>query len=164
MPELNTTSTADISFMLLIFFLVASSVSIDKGLQRMLPPIDNASEPVVAQVEREHALAITITAQNQCLVEKEPVQVGQLHAVVGKFLLEQGSEHVIVVDSDPTARYETYFAIQNQLAAAYQEARHQLARNIYGQDFDQLNASQQQAIRQQCPQHIAEVSNPTPEL
>jgi len=148
--------------MLLIFFLMASSISIDKGLARVLPPADNESEQLVAHVERSHALAITITADGKCLVDENAIDVNSLHSIASKFVLEQGTDHVIVVESNPEARYETYFAVQNQLANAYREARQQMAKITYGKAYDELNESQRQTVREKCPQHIAEpVTEPT---
>ncbi|MCR5131409.1 MAG: biopolymer transporter ExbD [Prevotella sp.] len=155
-PELNTTSTADISFMLLIFFLVASSVSVDKGLARVLPPVDDETEQVVAQVERSKALAIEITADGRCLVDENEIDANTLHTIASKFIQQQGSDHVIVVESSPEAQYDIYFTVQNQLANAYREARRQMAQATYGKPYDELNESQRQSIREKCPQHIAE--------
>ena len=63
-PGLNTTATADISFMLLIFFLVASSMDLDKGLARVLPPVDDEEQKVETLVERDQLFTISLTANN----------------------------------------------------------------------------------------------------
>ena len=65
-PALNTTSTADISFMLLIFFLVTSSMDIDKGLARVLPPLDKQEQPLEALVERDQLLTVSISQNDEC--------------------------------------------------------------------------------------------------
>ena len=62
-PELDMTSTADISFMLLIFFLVASSMDLDKGITRLMPPSDE--KKVEMQVERDKLIELTITEENR---------------------------------------------------------------------------------------------------
>ncbi|HEY9551544.1 MAG TPA: biopolymer transporter ExbD, partial [Prevotella sp.] len=64
-PGLNTTSTADISFMLLIFFLVTTSMDVDKGLLRQLPPAQNNQEQQVSEVEKSTLMAIKITPANE---------------------------------------------------------------------------------------------------
>ena len=68
-PSLNTTSTADISFMLLTFFLVTSSMDVDKGLVRQLPPLDKEEQTDEAKdVSKENTLAFSITAQNEVML------------------------------------------------------------------------------------------------
>ena len=125
-PGLNTTATADISFMLLIFFLVASSMDLDKGLARVLPPVDDEEQKVETLVERDQLFTISLTANNQYVL------------------------------NDPAASYDAYFAIQNELAAVYRDVRNTLSRKTYGKGYAQLNESQRETIRQQCPQRIAE--------
>lgn len=68
-PELNTTSTADISFMLLIFFLVTSSMDVDKGLTRQLPPFTK-QEQQESVVSKKNLMKITITADNRTLIDE----------------------------------------------------------------------------------------------
>ena len=65
MPVLNTTSTADISFMLLIFFLVTTSMDIDKGLSRQLPPLDDEKEEQVIDMDKSNMIRLAISADNQ---------------------------------------------------------------------------------------------------
>ncbi|MBQ5511420.1 MAG: biopolymer transporter ExbD [Prevotella sp.] len=75
MPELNTTSTADISFMLLIFFLVVSSMDIDKGLTRQLPPMEKEHVVEETFVNKEHLLALEITENDQLLIDGQAAQM-----------------------------------------------------------------------------------------
>ena len=75
-PSLNTTSTADISFMLLTFFLVTSSMDVDKGLVRQLPPLDKEEQTDEAKdVSKENTLSFSITAQNEVMLNDKPVAV-----------------------------------------------------------------------------------------
>ena len=155
-PGLNTTATADISFMLLIFFLVASSMDLDKGLARVLPPADNEEQKVETLVERDQLFTITLTADNKYLLNDQPIDLPTFHRQAADFMLKKGAEHIIMIDAAPTASYDAYFAIQNELAAVYRDVRNLLAHNTYGKGYAQLNESQRAAIRQQCPQRIAE--------
>ena len=79
-PALNTTSTADISFMLLIFFLVTSSMDTDKGLRRQLPPLTEDTQQMM-DVNREHLLTIGLDAQD-CLTVDQAAEA--IAAVFGK--------------------------------------------------------------------------------
>ena len=81
-PSLNTTSTADISFMLLIFFLVTSSMNVDKGLARVLPPSDKQEQSVETLVERDQLLTITVTAYNRFLVNDQPAEQATLMKLI----------------------------------------------------------------------------------
>ena len=76
-PILNTTSTADISFMLLIFFLVASSMDLDKGLSRQLPAIDKTKTPPAA-VDSRKVMRIVIDAENQVTLDGKAVTMKEL--------------------------------------------------------------------------------------
>jgi hypothetical protein len=62
----------------------------------------------------------------------------------------------MMIDADPAASYDAYFSIQNELAAVYRDVRNTLSRKTYGKGYAQLNESQRETIRQQCPQRIAE--------
>ena len=121
-PELDMTSTADISFMLLIFFLVASSMDIDKGISRLLPPSDDEKRQEM-QVEREKLIALTITADNKLLLNDEPLEMAQVRPRISSLMTTIGTEHLIAIDVAPDAHYNTYFELQNEIAAAYREVR-----------------------------------------
>ena len=78
-PGLNTTSTADISFMLLIFFLVTTSMDVDKGLLRQLPsPEPQKKEQQESVVDKNNLMAIHLTAGDTLLVNDKPMKVAQL--------------------------------------------------------------------------------------
>ena len=100
-PGLNTTSTADISFMLLIFFLVASSMDIDKGLSRQLPPAEHKQQQNETEVNRQRLLEIKITARNQLLVDGKPMTQKQLPLSLIQFITARGKNHLITLDANP---------------------------------------------------------------
>lgn len=120
-PELDMTSTADISFMLLIFFLVASSMDLDKGITRLMPPSDE--KKVEMQVERDKLIALTITEENTLTLNDEAVAMAEIRPKIASMMTAIGSEHLISIQAAPTADYNTYFELQNEIAAAYREVR-----------------------------------------
>lgn len=120
-PSLDMTSTADISFMLLIFFLMVSSMDVDRGITRLLPPSDEKKQEM--QVEREKLIALGITAENRLTLNGEPVDMAQIRPRVASLVIQIGEEHLISIESDPTADYNTYFELQNEIAAAYRDVR-----------------------------------------
>ena len=157
-PELNTTSTADISFMLLIFFLVTTSMDTDKGLTRQLPP-DNPMEEQIqeSQIKEGMLLRLKIDAQGMLMCNDELMPVTQLKARVMDFVARTGPEHVIQLEADRLASYDSYFNVQNEIVAAYNLLRDQKARKEYGYAFAQCSDEQKEKLRQAIPQRISEV-------
>lgn len=156
-PALNTTSTADISFMLLIFFLITSSLDVDKGLARQLPPLDKEEVQEEAAIDKQQLLTLRIEADGTLLANGQLVAVRQLRGRVIDFVRRQGRNHLISVSADPQANYQTYFQMQNELMAAYRQLRDELALRKYGVRMEQCDEPAQTAIRQAVPQRIAEV-------
>lgn len=154
-PGLNTTSTADISFMLLIFFLVTTNMDVDKGLTRQLPPADR-QEQQESFVAEGTTMAIRITADNRLLVDDKPLAVGRLRQRVEAFVRRVGRRHVITLDADPAASYDAYFHVQNELVAAYNNLRNQAALRLFGHEYAALSQKQKDEVRDACPQRIAE--------
>lgn len=154
-PSLNTTATADISFMLLVFFLVTTSLDIDKGLTRQLPPPDD-KEAAEMPVDRGHVLALQITATDTLLCDGKPADVSGLRKRVADFVLREGEKHLITVEARPEAHYDTYFRMQNQIVAAYRDVRDTRARAKFGKPYAQCSADEQEMVRTLCPQRVAE--------
>ncbi len=156
-PALNTTSTADISFMLLIFFLVASSMDVDKGLLRQLPPADTKEEPLEVDVNKERLMELKITGDNQLLLDGQPVEVNGLRNRVAEFVSRVGSKHLISIDADPNSSYETYFKMQNEIVVAYAMVRNELAKRKFGQPLSRLTNDKRDEVKALLPQRIAEI-------
>lgn len=159
-PQLNTTSTADISFMLLIFFLVTTNMDVDKGLTRQLPPADSQASQE-SFVVKGTMLELKITADNHLLADGKRIATKQLKNLVVRFVTRVGKAHLIKVDVDPAASYNTYFDMQNQLAAAYRQLRDAKARQQYGLTYGQLSPDKRDMIKEEIPQRIAEQYNGT---
>ncbi len=155
-PELNTTSTADISFMLLIFFLVTTSMDVDKGLRRQLPPAQQEKIEQESLVDKGKLMELKITEGNALLLNGQPINMDELRIKTEEFITRVGKEHLISVSASPESAYETYFNLQNELMAAYKNVRDRLARQRYGRVLEACNETQRNVITQQCPQRIAE--------
>lgn len=155
-PSLNTTSTADISFMLLIFFLVTTSMDTDKGLSRQLPPADKTERLEETTVDKGTLLRIQISADNHVAIDGKPVSARDLRPRIERFIGQVGARHLISVDCDPHARYETYFLLQNEMIAAYKGWRDKVARRRYGHGYEALPPKQRDEVDRLCPQRIAE--------
>lgn len=160
-PILNTTATADISFMLLTFFLVTTSMDVDSGLVRQLPPADSdrQQQQPAAEVSRDNTISFNITADNRIVLDGKPVEVKALRQKIVAFVSSRPESHIIYIDADPTASYDAYFQLQNEIVAAYRTVRDGLARRRYHRPYDCCAEWQREAIRSICPQRIAETYN-----
>ena len=155
-PELNTTSTADISFMLLVFFLVTSSMDSDKGLGRKLAPLDEQQLEQV-DVNRSNVLQIRLDERDSLFCDDKPVTLTQLQQQVESFVAAQQTDrYIIAVQTDRTTSYDAYFEMQNSVVAAYRTLRDKMARQKYGRPFSKCSESERDVIRQRYPQRISE--------
>lgn len=156
-PGLNTTSTADISFMLLIFFLVTTSMDVDKGLLRQLPsPEPQKKEQQQTVVDKANLMELRLTAGDTLLVNDKPMKVSQLKEETIRFVHRLGKKHLISIESDRDADYNLYFQMQNQLMEAYSQLRNETAQKKYHRDYALLNNDQKEQVRNICPQRITE--------
>jgi len=156
MPELNTTSTADISFMLLTFFLVTSSMDSDKGLTRRLPPPEDKEQNVEVDVEKDNVMDVEIDAHNKLTCDGKPVSLKQMKAWVMALVKSKPTQHIVSVKADPQANYEAYFKMQNAIVSAYNTVRNQQAHKLYGHSYAECSQDERTAIAQQYPQRISE--------
>lgn len=155
-PGLNTTSTADISFMLLIFFLVTTSMDVDKGITRELPPLDKKSENTPTNVSNDKTLRLRIDNQGRLFCNDRPMQLNSLKDSVENVVNRGGKEHVIQLKTERDASYDAYFHVQNEIIAAYNDIRNQKAVQAYGEPFEELTEEQKQSIVKAVPQRISE--------
>jgi len=153
-PEVNAGSMADIAFLLLIFFLVTTTIEKDKGLLRSLPPIDDTEvEPPI--IKQKNLFTVLINRNNQLLVEDEQMELKDLRKAAIEFLdnaggtnpagesctyckglrLSSSSDHpekaIISMKHDRETTYEKYMDVQNELVAAYNFLREREATRLY---------------------------------
>lgn len=178
-PEINASSMADISFLLLIFFLVSTSMSVDKGLSRRLPsPLQPNQKVEDMDINKRNIFVVKINSMNQLLVQGKELDIKQLRAKTKEFidnkandpelpvkvaeeieglgLVEYTKDHVISVQNDVDTQYQAYLEVQNELVAAYNELRDEYARNRFGVSYAELDEDMQKAIQKVYPQKISE--------
>ncbi|MBQ7421509.1 MAG: biopolymer transporter ExbD [Prevotella sp.] len=157
-PLLNTTSTADISFMLLIFFLVTTSMDIDKGLSRQLPPANPTEELLQPTDVREGVvLKLHIEKDNTLVCDGAVLPINQLHQRVISHVNRVGKEHILQLQADRNASYDAYFQVQNEIVGAYKVLREEKARSQFGHSFARCTEEQQRILRDEIPQRVSEV-------
>ena len=155
-PELNTTSTADISFMLLVFFLVTSSMNTDKGLGRKLSPVDEQRQEQ-RDINRSNVLQIRIDADDRLFCDDQPVTADGLQQQVESFVASrQTDQYVIAVQTDRQTSYDAYFQMQDAVVAAYHRLRDKMAQQKYGHPFALCTQAEHDAIVRRYPQRISE--------
>ncbi len=154
-PELNTTSTADISFMLLIFFLVTSSMDTDKGLMRqMAPPPLEHEKPM--DIQKDLVMRVELNDKDTLTCDGKKVTLQQLTDEVRALAAVNRTEHVIAIQADRSTTYEAYFRMQEAVVKAYHSLRQQYALQHYGKDYARLSADERSAINDYYPQRISE--------
>lgn len=177
-PPLNTTSTADISFMLLTFFLVTTSMDSDKGLPRQLPPPPQPNELREVSVAQRNVLNVSLDGNDRLTCDGKTVSLRQLQERVREFvdnrhdlntlperhpvfisLLGQcriTDKHVVSVQADANTSYDAYFNMQNAIVAAYNQLRDELARKRFGHSLKECSAAEREAVAKYYPQRISE--------
>ena len=117
-PSLNTSSTADISFMLLIFFLVTSSMDSGKGLKRQLTPPPQDQEQV-ADILDSDILTIELDANGTMTLDGKTTTLQEIQQEVRQFAAVNPKHRVVAIKTSPDTKYNDYFQLQNALVAAY---------------------------------------------
>ena len=163
-PEINAGSMADIAFLLLIFFLVTTTISEDKGVLVKLPPWSNEPPPELRLNER-NVYSVLVNAQNQLLVRKQPMDIRKLREDAKDFIMnpngrpdmaETPTKAIISLKNDRGTEYKTYLEVYNELKAAYNELREEEARKRHNKSFEFLTSDQQKDIRSAIPLVISE--------
>ena len=166
LPEINAGSMADIAFLLLIFFLVTTTMDQDTGIARKLPPMpEEEMQEDDSQIHARNIYVVLINTHNQLLVEGELMDISQLKDGAKSFINNNGMDPnssdspekaIVSLQNDRGTEYMTYIRVQNELAAAYTDLRNNASLNKFGESFIILNKIQQKEIKKIYPQKISE--------
>lgn len=177
--EINAGSMADIAFLLLIFFLVTTTMATDSGLTRQLPPIaeDNIDPP---EIKERNIFVVLVNKNDELLVEGRLMDIKDLRDAAKEFIANPNKDpdlpefrdvdidyfgiipitklHVISLQNDNGTSYKTYIAVQNELTAAYYELRDELAIQKFGMKYNDMKEedSRKDAIEKVYPLKISE--------
>jgi biopolymer transport protein ExbD len=162
--EINAGSMADIAFLLLIFFLVTTTISEDKGILVKLPPW-TPDQPEPTDVKQRNVYSVLINANNELLVRKVPMDIKDLKSNVKNFILnpnqdillsEDPTQAVISLKNDRGTEYKTYIEVYNELRTAYNELWEEMALSRFGKSLQELSVAQQKQIKDDIPLVISE--------
>lgn len=185
-PEINAGSMADIAFLLLIFFLVTTTMDVDTGLTRKLPPpIEDLPEDP-PEIKQRNVFQVLVNANDDLLVEGDVMKVSNLREEAKRFIVGDPndesmpefkvidvpvfgsipvSKQIVSLQNDRGTSYEMYIKVQNELVAAYNEVRNEYAQEKFGMTMKELEkkaeiskkAEQQiKAVKAVYPQRISE--------
>lgn len=179
LPEVPAASLADIAFMLLIFFLVTTTMDVDSGLERRLPPIppEDQNDDETPPIKERNVFVVLVNSNDQLLVENEYMPVNQLREKAKEFMANPYDDAnlpeksvkdvpyfgevpitkgVISLQNHVGTSYGTYIAVQNELVAAINELREELAKQKFGKSYEKLDKDQKSAIQEIYPSRISE--------
>lgn len=157
-PEVNAGSMADIAFLLLIFFLVTTTIETDTGINRKLPPMEENEEDVI--IKEKNIFTVLLNGKDQLLVEDERMELKDIRKAAVEFLDNGGDgscdycrgkkdpsssdnpdKAIISLKNDRETSYKMYISVQNELVAAYNELRNKRAQSLYGKSFIEMQAN-----------------------
>jgi len=165
-PEINASSMADIAFLLLVFFLVTTTIDSDKGLTVKLPPMpENEDEIIDSRQNKRNVLNILVNSKDQMLVNDEITRVLELKQMTIDFVNNKGldptksdspDEAVVSLKNDNGTTYEMYLSVHNELKAAYNVMWNEEAMKQYGRGYEELTNEERRTVREIYPYRISE--------
>lgn len=177
-PEINAGSMADIAFLLLIFFLVTTTMDVDTGISRRLPPpVEENVDDV--PVKDRNVMKVLVNSQDRLMVNGKPSDISELRNLTKEFMaiypddgehpetterfIEELNRNVVVskgivsLKNDRGTSYEMYIAVQNELAAAFNEMKQEESLNLFGVKYTQLIDEEQiKAVNAIIPVRVSE--------
>ena len=181
-PDINASSQADIAFLLLVFFLVATTMNTDKGLLRTLPPMPPEDVKVEDQkVKDRNVLLVFVNAQGNIMAGDNEMDIYGLKDKPKEFILNvnddenlpekapteiempdgtkwtyEVSKGVVSLQTTRDTNYETYIMVQNELTRAFNEVRNEVAMSKFQREFADLNDEEKSVIIDAVPLKISE--------
>ena len=175
-PEINSSSTADIAFLLLCYFLMTTTMGDQSGLLRRLPPIPDSKQAQDQKVNRRNIVILRINSADKLFAGTEAMDIAFLKDKMKEFLANPKndpnlpekeekefdgkkymvSKGVISLQNDRGTSYQAYIAVQNELVKAVNELRDEFSMQEYGKVFNRLSSDEQELVKKVVPQNISE--------
>ena len=176
-PGINGSSSADIAFMLLIFFLITTSMDTDKGLKRRLPPMaPKQQKQQEIEINDRNIMRLLVNRADEIVISRKdasgidqliPVKLDQLkdYAVERREIEGLGERTVITsgyaisIKNEVETSYQQYVNVQNELIKAYNEVWDAFAKKEFGgKTFEALTPSEKKSVQDAYPMHISEMA------
>lgn len=167
-PEINAGSMADIAFLLLVFFLVTTTMDTPLGLQVALPPISDEPPPESKQRKSE-VLEVLVNAADQLLVEGSPMMIDKLKQKTIDHLTNEGvdptlsstsTKAIVSLKNDRGTSYDMYVQVYNELTAAYNEVRDEYSEREFGKKYSDLDGIREKEkikqVKEKYPKKLSE--------
>ena len=176
-PSINTGSMADISFLLLTFFLLTSSINTEQGIPSRLPPPKKDQDKEIIDINKRNVLNVIVNFNDAVLVNGEELLLSQLKDKAVEFLENPTnsstlpekeliqinnlgeyavSKGVISLTNDQSTSYNMYVQVQNELEKAVNELRDKVAVSYFGKKFSVLDTASRRAVQKAIPMNISE--------
>jgi biopolymer transport protein ExbD len=157
-PVVSAGSLADVAFLLLIFFLVATTIQTDTGLNVLLPAWtenDNSEKK-----KDRNVLSVIINSENELMIEGERAQLSDLQARTEQLILKEAESPkvaIVSLQNDNGTSYGTYLTVYNEIKAGYNRIWEDESLRRFGQHYDDLDKKSQADVRKNYPLVISEV-------
>ena len=181
-PEINASSQADISFILLIFFLTATTMNTDTGISRVLPAMPDENQKTEdLDIRERNLLLVFINTYDQIMVGGKPMDITQVKEKAKEFILNPLNEEnlpesedtefelpdgtkwtypvskgVISLQNDRGTSYAAYIQVQNELVRAFNEVRDEVSQEKFNMSFADLPEDVRNVVQKAVPQKISE--------
>lgn len=172
----NAGSMADIAFLLLIFFLVTTTISADKGILRQLPPVCETGD-CTADIAERNLLHIAMNEKQEIMIENDIVELTEVKMIVESFIdnnglntcdycegkaLSESSDHpdaaVISLSHDALTKYNAFVSVQDEITKAYYDLRTRYAKQAFNKTPDQLSKEELEHVKQAYPFKVSEIA------
>jgi len=181
-PEVNASSQADIAFLLLIFFLVATTMNTDAGINRTLPPWVEDTSKLDNQIKERNLMEVKIDQSDRIMAAGQIVRLTEIKDIAKDFYLNRNddenlpekemtqidiigmypvSQGVISLQNDRGTSYDMYLKVQNELTRAVNEIRDEIAQEKFGARYKDLSEPQREAINKAQKMPISEAEPKT---
>jgi biopolymer transport protein ExbD len=167
-PEINAGAMADIAFLLLVFFLVTTTMDIPTGLQVALPPISE-TPPEESRQNKRNVLEVLVNSADLLLVEGDVMTVDRLRQKCKDHLTNEGrdpnlatssQDAIVSLKNDRGTSYDTYVQVYNELTAAYNEVRDEYSMNSFGKKYSDLDTEREknkiEDVKKKYPKKLSE--------
>ncbi|MFH1001085.1 MAG: biopolymer transporter ExbD [Bacteroidota bacterium] len=177
LPEINASSMADIAFLLLIFFLVTTTMDVDTGIGRKLPPPPDPTQKP-PDVKDRNVMNILVNKSDRLMINGRPGDISTLKDEAKEFMTPHfpddenfpevsettinllgtiyTSKGLISLKNDRGTSYKMYISVQDKLALAFTELKDELSKRKFGRPFNDLNEDQKDAINEAIPTRVSE--------